>query len=113
MLVFHEHRRTVDALRRQYHSWGTGFLAFWTKAYRTDPEERPKLRRMRAWWFKNAARQLAKSALRRHVLPPSMLLAELLGGVQGAAGEYGRSLRRVAALRKANGCDATTAAPHS
>lgn len=101
-LVFHEHRRSLEALRRQYHSWGTGFLAFWTKAYLADPEERPKLRGMRSWWFRNAVRQLAKSLRGRHVLPPGMLFAELLGGVQGIAGEYARSRRRIAILRKAH-----------
>ena len=99
-LVFHEHRRDLDALRRQYHSWGTGFMAFWTKAYGADPEMRPKLVRMLSWWFRNAVRQLLKSLAGRHALPPDMLLAELVGGVQGLAGEYGRSQRRVAQVRE-------------
>ena len=100
-LVFHEHRRELDALRRQYHSWGTGFMAFLTKAYQTDPEMRPRLRQMLGWWFRNAARQLLRGLRGRHPLPPDMLLAELLGGVQGVAGEYGRSRRRVAEVREA------------
>ena len=99
-LVFHEHRRALDALRRQYYSWGTGFMAFWTKAYRTDPEMRPRLRGMLSWWFRNGVRQLLKSLAGRHALPADMLLAELVGGVQGIAGEYGRSQRRVAQIRE-------------
>jgi GT2 family glycosyltransferase len=46
-LVFHQHRREIEALRRQYRrSWGLGFMAFVTKCYRTDPLQRPKLRRL-------------------------------------------------------------------
>ena len=97
-LVFHEHRRELDALRRQYHSWGTGFMAFLTKAYRTDPPQREKLRSMVSWWFRNQLRQLRRSLRGQHALPPAMVLAELRGGVQGLAGEYGRSQRRVGRL---------------
>ena len=100
-LVFHEHRRDMLGLRRQYGSWGTGFMAFLTKAYRTDRQERSKQRRMVAWWFSYQLRRLAQSAVKRHELPPRMILTELVGGVQGLAGEYGRSRRRVAQIREA------------
>ncbi len=110
-LVFHEHRRELDALRQQYHSWGTGFMAFVTKAYRTDPPQREKLRAMVGWWFRNQLRQLRASARGRHALPPAMLLAELRGGVQGLAGEYGRSQRRVARIRQQQGVGVEALAP--
>jgi glycosyltransferase involved in cell wall biosynthesis len=99
-LVFHEHRRSLAALRRQYHSWGTGFMAFLTKGYRTDPPQRRKLRRMVAWWVGYQLRRLHGSVRGRTALPTAMVLAELWGGVQGLAGEYGRSERRVARLRQ-------------
>lgn len=98
-LVFHEHRRDLDGLRSQYHSWGAGFMAFLAKTWASDRQERPKLRRMRSWWLRNQGRQVAKSVLGRHALPPRMLLAELAGGLRGMAGEYARSRRRVAAIR--------------
>jgi hypothetical protein len=75
-------------------------MAFLEKVERTDPEQRPKVRAMRRWWFKHYGRQLAKSVLGRHVLPPRMLLAELQGGRRGRSGEYDRSLRRTAAIRR-------------
>lgn len=101
-LVFHEHRRELDVLRRQYASWGLGFMAFVTKTYRADPPQRPKLRRLVRWWFAYQAKQLAKSLLGRHPLPPGMIPAELRGGVRGLLGEYGRSQRRVAAINAAH-----------
>ncbi len=110
-LVFHEHRRELDALLWQYHSWGTGFMAFLTKAYRTDPPQRAKLRGMVGWWFRNQLRQLRASARGRHTLPPAMLLAELRGGIQGLAGEYGRSQRRVARIRQQQGVGLEALAP--
>ena len=99
-LVFHEHRHDLDALRRQYHSWGTGFMAFLTKAYGTDPSQREKIRGMVRWWFKYQARQYLKSVRGRGVLPAHMVAAEIRGGVQGLAGEYERSQRRVEAIRQ-------------
>lgn len=99
-LVFHEHRREMDALRRQYESWGRGFMAFLDKVARTDPDQRPKVKAMRRWWFKHYSRQLAKSVLGRHVLPPRMLLAELQGARRGRSGEYDRSLQRTEAIRR-------------
>lgn len=99
-LVFHEHRRTRKALRRQYWSWGLGFMAFVAKSYREDPPQRAKLRRLVSWWFGDQLRQLVKSLLGRHQLPARMVAAELRGGLQGLLGEYARSTRRVEAIRK-------------
>lgn len=99
-LVFHEHRRELDALRRQYETWGRGFMAFLEKVERTDAEQRPKVEAMRTWWFHHFKRQLAKSVLGRHTLPPAMILAEIRGGLRGRRGEYDRSLARTAAIRQ-------------
>ena len=35
-MVFHEHRESVSALRRQYYTWGLGLMAFVEKSYRND-----------------------------------------------------------------------------
>ncbi len=99
-LVFHEHRRTLSGLRRQYHSWGLGFMAFVTKTYRTDPPRRPRLRQLVRWWFKYQLRQLRESLRGRHVLGPRMILAELGGGLVGLLGEYARSEQRIRRIRR-------------
>jgi glycosyltransferase involved in cell wall biosynthesis len=99
LLVLHEHRREMKALRRQYWSWGLGFMAFLDKSYRTDPALRPRLRATVRWWFIDQARQLVQWARRRHVLPVNMIAAELVGGVQGLAGTYARSRRRTDRIR--------------
>jgi GT2 family glycosyltransferase len=100
-LVFHQHRRELDKLRRQYWSWGLGFMAFVAKSYRIDRPLRPRFRRLVLWWVGDQLKQLSRSLLRQHPLPPSFLLAELGGGVIGLCGEYSRSNRRVERIRKA------------
>src|SRR5690606_19683768 len=100
-----------DGLRRQYRSWGLGFMAFVGKTYGADPEQRPKLRRLVRWWFRYQLRLLRGSLLGRDVLPPRMVWAELAGGVAGLLGEYGRSVRRVRRIREAAERDATAALP--
>ena len=99
-LVFHEHRRDLAGLRRQYWSWGLGFMAFVVKSYQQDHAQRSKFGLLIGWWFKDQFRQLLKSLLGRHVLPPVMILAELWGGVAGLFGEYPRSMKRVAQIRR-------------
>jgi GT2 family glycosyltransferase len=99
MLVFHQHRRELAGLARQYRSWGQGFLAFLVKSYGADPGHRAKLRGVARWWFKDQAKQALRSLLGRHTLPPGMVLAELRGGLAGLAGTYPRSLRRSMAIR--------------
>jgi hypothetical protein len=98
--VFHEHRRDLKALRRQYWSWGLGLMAFICKCYQTDPSQRPKLRALVRWWFSHQLRQLQLSMRRKHMLPPDMILAELRGGVSGLLGEYKRSQKRVAEIHR-------------
>jgi GT2 family glycosyltransferase len=99
MLAFHRHRRAYGALRRQYWTWGTGFMAFVAKTYRVDSDQRPKLRRLIRWWFEYQSRELGRSVIRRNPLTPDLVLAELAGGVVGLAGTYERSQRRVKRLR--------------
>lgn len=100
-LVFHQHRQEYERLRHQYWSWGLGFMAFVFKSYQNDPSQRPQLRRLIGWWFKDQLHQLQKSLRgRHHTLPPGMILAELWGGVVGLIGEYPRSLKRVEQIRR-------------
>lgn len=99
-LVFHQHRREYEKLRRQYWTWGLGFMAFVVKSYQSDPPQRSQLRRLIRWWVKDQLQQFKQSLMGRHVLPPTMILAELWGGIVGFFGEYSRSLRRVEQIRR-------------
>jgi len=98
-LVFHQHRKTMKELRHQYYTWGLGLMAYAGKHLRPDSPRRELFHRLVRWWFRDMLRQV-KSALRgNHVLPLSMLLAELAGGVAGRCGEYGRSCRRIEKIK--------------
>lgn len=98
-LVFHEHRKTESGLRHQYYTWGLGLMAYAGKHMRPGQPRRELFQRLTRWWFRDMLRQV-KDALRgRHVLPVTMLLAELAGGVVGLCGEYGRSLRRIEKIK--------------
>jgi GT2 family glycosyltransferase len=99
MAVHHEHRCTLDELTRQYFTWGQGFLAFLGKVWIVEPDSRPRVRRMMAWWGSWMLRRLAGALLKGpDPLPVPMLAAELAGGVQGVFGEYRRSQARMRAL---------------
>jgi GT2 family glycosyltransferase len=99
-LVYHQHRQEYEKLRRQYWTWGLGFMAFVTKSYQTDPVQRRQFRRLVQWWLKDQGKQLIKSFMGRHPLPSEMVWAELWGGVVGLLGEYGRSQQRIAQIRR-------------
>jgi glycosyltransferase involved in cell wall biosynthesis len=98
LIVFHQHRRELEKLRRQYWSWGLGFMAFVVKSYRTDKEMQKKFRGLVYWWLRYQVRNLAKASLGRGKMPLSFVVAEIVGGVQGLFGEYDRSRRRTREL---------------
>ncbi len=98
-LAFHQHRREMPKLRRQYWTWGLGFMAFVEKSYRSDPAYRPHLRRTVNWWMRDQARRLYRGLRGRHALPAPLLAAELVGGVVGLTGAYTRSRRRTDRIR--------------
>ena len=100
LLVYHEHRRELAALRRQYWSWGLGCMAFLAKCYHADPAVRPIIFRFLAWWIKYQIKEAVRS-LRPHGPPLVMVLAEVWGGIAGIAGEYSRSMRRIERIRRA------------
>ena len=99
-LVFHRHRRKMKELRRQYWSWGLGFMSFAAKSYRTDPAARRHFRRVVRGEFKRMLFQLGKTLLRPHGLSPTFPLAQLVGSTAGWMGGYDRSVRRVEAIRR-------------
>ena len=99
-LVFHEHRREVKALLRQYWSWGQGVMTFVDKVRRTDPFQRKKRRYLIRCWFGEHISELIKSLLRKAPVPCYMVLAEMAGGLVALFGGYERSVRRIERIRK-------------
>ncbi|MGB3312366.1 MAG: glycosyltransferase [Nodosilinea sp.] len=98
--VYHQHRLELSQLRHQYWTWGLGFMAFVIKSMGADPAMRSRLFQLIIWWLQDQLWQLQQSIFGQHVLSPPMILAELWGGVVGFFGEYGRSQRRVEAIRR-------------
>ncbi|UCI06466.1 glycosyltransferase family 2 protein [Mesorhizobium sp. B1-1-8] len=100
--VYHEHRETIDQLRRQYWTWGLGMMAFLVKSRRTDGELRARHRAMVRWWFFDRLKALARAARRLQGRDFRFGIAELWGGIYGLAGEYDRSRVRVQTIREQN-----------
>lgn len=97
--VFHEHRQTMSQLRRQFWTWGLGFMAFVAKSRRSDPSMKPMLDATTRWWFKYQVRTFFTSIRHRRLQYALFSLAELRGGVQGILGEYERSEKRSQRIR--------------
>lgn len=99
-LIYHQHRRKMAKLRRQYWTWGLAFMAFVVKSYQYDSSQRLKLIMLVGWWFKDQINQLKESFLRRNALPPRMILSETWGSIVGLIGEYSRSQRRINLIKR-------------
>ncbi|MEX2382391.1 MAG: glycosyltransferase [Opitutales bacterium] len=100
-LVFHQHRRCLKELQHQYWTWGLCYMTFLSKTYHSDCSQRSKVRRLIIRWFLTYLRRWQKCALSRNQpFPPNMVLAELMGGVQGIFGEYSRSRNRIKIIRE-------------
>jgi glycosyltransferase involved in cell wall biosynthesis len=98
--VFHEHRETLQQLRRQYWTWGLGFMTFLVKSRRTDAAMNARHKATVRWWFKHQLKTLFSSLRHRRLQYALFALAELRGAVQGLAGEYDRSQRRSRLIRE-------------
>jgi len=99
-MVFHEHRATLEALRRQYRSWGLCLMTFIAKFSKKGASQSLKFRRLRRLWFKLQIQNLIKSMMGRYVLPPDMVAAELWGAMVGSLGEYSRSQKRIDKIKR-------------
>jgi GT2 family glycosyltransferase len=97
--VYHEHRQTMQQLRRQYWSWGLAMMTFVVKSWRTDPMLRPLHRQVIRWWFGYQLKFVVKALRRLSGRELGLALAELWGGIKGLAGEYDRSRLRVEVIR--------------
>jgi glycosyltransferase involved in cell wall biosynthesis len=98
-IVFHEHRRTMKELRRQYRSWGkTWAVCVLGPSPSRHLPGRPEARQMLAWlrWQFNVAR---RSGWRRRILVGE----ELLGAAVGLVDDYERSRSRMASRRATRG----------
>jgi GT2 family glycosyltransferase len=98
--VYHEHRETLPQLRRQYWTWGLGFMAFLAKSRRSDPTLKSKQSAILRWWLLDKLADLGVAACCLRFRELGFLTAELWGGVVGMAGEYDRSLKRVQKIRE-------------
>ena len=98
--VYHEHRETLEQLTRQYWTWGLGFMAFLTKSRRSDPAMAARQAALVWWWVCDRGAAVTRALLRGRRQELAFAWAELKGGVQGALGEYDRSLARSRAIRE-------------
>lgn len=98
--VYHEHRETMLQLRRQYWTWGLGFMAFLTKSRRSDPALIHKQSAIIRWWLLDKLGALATAARHLRMREFGFLVAETWGGIVGLAGEYDRSRKRVQKIRE-------------
>jgi GT2 family glycosyltransferase len=102
MVVYHQHRREYLKLRHQVWTWGLGSMAFVSKSWKTDPTQRPKIRRWILWWLSYQLSKVFVPFLRRNrkSWPWDLVTSEIAGGVAGLFGEYRRSQARVEAIRR-------------
>ena len=98
--VYHEHRESIPQLRRQYWTWGLGFMAFLAKSRRCDSALKDKQNAIIQWWLLDKLSALVGAACRLRLRELGFLAAETWGGIVGMAGEYDRSLTRVQKIRE-------------
>ena len=98
--VYHEHRETLPQLKRQYWSWGLGFMAFLTKSRRSDPALGAKQSAILRWWILDKLACMTVATCRLRLRELGFLTAELWGGIVGMAGEYDRSRKRAQKIRE-------------
>jgi hypothetical protein len=78
-------------------------MAYLTKTARVDAAERPQAARLVASWLGYQAGNVVASVRPEAEVATDLALAELLGGLVGLGGSYGRSRRRVSRIRTAHG----------
>ena len=109
LIVAHDHRRDMAALRDQYYSWGLCTAAFLQKHLAHNREMRPHIRRMiLRYIMQRCLRPLPKAMINRDVQRLDHVVAEFAGFMKGCFGEYHRSKMRIATRVQARaGLDAT------
>jgi glycosyltransferase involved in cell wall biosynthesis len=101
-LVWHQHRREWDALRRTVYGYGVGVFAWWTRALLVE-REWAVLKWGPAWFWQYHTRNLVEALFRRpdHV-PLDLAWAEFRGAIAGP-GSYLRARRQAAQASKTAG----------
>jgi glycosyltransferase involved in cell wall biosynthesis len=104
-MVFHQHRRDMQALLRQYRrSWGLGFMCYIRKCMKSDPDRRANLIRLIWWWIgyeiKGFFKNLKKKAQGQPYIPLAIFCGEFWGGFTAFFGGYERSERRIEEIRR-------------
>lgn len=99
LAVHHEHRRDMNGLAKQYHSWGRTVFALFAKTKRDDPDMVRRHRSQLRLYAFNKLRHLVRAVKLSGPNTPRLVLAELIGMVHGSTGEYARSESRVAASK--------------
>ena len=99
-LIRHQHRREYSELRHQMYTWGLGMMTYAAKNHRQDRAHRAQFRCMILGWFRDISKMLVTTALGRRYWRIDLAWSELWGGIVGVCGEYGRSKRRIARIRK-------------
>jgi GT2 family glycosyltransferase len=99
-LVWHRHRREMDALHRQVHDNGVAFGVYLIHSWRDRRSTAAEVARFGLWrWFGgHLLRRLGRGLAGRETLPLSLLWAETRGALEApfayvAAGRHDRRLR--------------------
>jgi len=99
-LVRHQDRREYRQLRHQMYTWGLGMMTYAAKNYGHDRAHRGDFRCMILGWFRETAKMMFNSAVGGRFWKTDLACYEFWGGIVGICGEYGRSKRRIARIRK-------------
>jgi len=96
VVVYHRHRESMEDLRKQLRNYGRSFMAFQTKCFIYEPDERPAILRFVLKWYltwclKRIVRRLLSR--RREHMPLRLILAEALGSL-GGTGAYFRAVKQ-------------------
>lgn len=81
MSVRHEHRSTMPELRRQYWTWGTGYMAFLYAALAHRRARSSDVIRAAAWWARRESVSTWSAARRRDPARIDVAGAPLAGGL--------------------------------
>ena len=101
ILAFHSHPREIDELADHYrYVRGKSSMAAAVKNFRTDHQNRPRLMLYIGGWFSHRSWCLLKSLGGQYPLKPGILAGELMGGIAGLSGAYGKSNQRVREIKR-------------
>lgn len=84
-LVWHHHRETEDALRRQFWAYGVGVGALLTKAVLERPGQGRAAARFYVHAFKNGLREIRAARRGTGQVPARLILVDLVGQLVGPA----------------------------